>query len=89
MANAGPNTNSSQFFITLRDTPHLDGRHVVFGKIISGLEVLKVIEMVATDINDRPRTSVIISDCGQVSFLFLFIFRFLCLSFFDLFLHCV
>lgn len=66
MANAGPNTNGSQFFITFRDTPHLDGRHVVFGKIISGMEVLKIMEMVATDPNDCPRTSVIISDCGQV-----------------------
>jgi cyclophilin family peptidyl-prolyl cis-trans isomerase len=66
MANAGPNTNGSQFFLTFRDTPHLDGRHVVFGEIVSGLEILKVMEMVATDANDCPKTAVLISDCGQV-----------------------
>lgn len=72
MANSGLNTNGSQFFITFRDTPHLDGRHVVFGQIISGFEVLKVMEMVATDSNDCPKTVVIISDCGQVSFILIY-----------------
>jgi hypothetical protein len=44
----------------------LNGRHVVFGKIVSGLEVLKVMEMVATDNQDRPRTAVVVTDCGQI-----------------------
>jgi cyclophilin family peptidyl-prolyl cis-trans isomerase len=66
MANSGPNTNGSQFFITFRDTPHLDNRHVVFGKVVSGMDVLKVMEMVATDPNDCPRSTVFIADSGQV-----------------------
>ena len=44
MANSGKNTNGSQFFLTFTDTPHLDGKHVVFGKVISGFEVLDYIE---------------------------------------------
>ena len=45
MANAGPDTNGSQFFLTFRDTPHLDGRHVVFGKLVEGYDVLKTMEV--------------------------------------------
>ena len=66
MANAGVNTNGSQFFLTFRETPHLDGRHVVFGRVINGLEVLKIMEMVATDSKDCPRTAIIVADCGQI-----------------------
>jgi hypothetical protein len=66
MANSGSNTNGSQFFITFRDTPHLNGRHVVFGKLVSGQDVLKLMELVAVDSNDRPRASVTIVDCGQI-----------------------
>ncbi len=54
MANAGPNTGGSQFFINLVDNNYLDGRHPVFGKVISGMEVVDKIAKVQTDANDRP-----------------------------------
>ena len=66
MANSGANTNGSQFFITFKATPHLNGRHVVFGRVKEGLDVLKVIEMAATDGGDCPRTAIVIADCGQL-----------------------
>ena len=59
MANAGPNTGGSQFFVTLAPTKWLDGHHAIFGKVVEGIEVVRLLGVVATDGQDRPREDVV------------------------------
>lgn len=66
MANSGPNTNGSQFFITLNHTPWLDGKHVVFGKVVEGLDVLQNLAEYGTE-SGKPTDQIRIIRCGILS----------------------
>ena len=66
MANSGRNTNGSQFFITTSETSHLDGKHVVFGEIIKGFNIIDELNLVDTEKNDRPIDDIRILKCGTL-----------------------
>lgn len=66
MANKGPNTNGSQWFVTLRACPHLDGKHVVFGRVLKGYDTIAAVADVPTDEKDRPLQPVVIVNCGEL-----------------------
>ncbi|KAK8084830.1 Peptidyl-prolyl cis-trans isomerase D [Apiospora hydei] len=67
MANAGPGTNGSQFFVTTVATPHLDNKHVVFGEVRSGKSVIRQVENLRTEGGDKPTQDAIIADCGELT----------------------
>lgn len=67
MANSGPNTNGSQFFICFAATPHLNGKHTIFGRVIHNYSMIEKIEANPTGAQDKPLRQVTIVDCGELS----------------------
>jgi hypothetical protein len=66
MANSGENTNQSQVFFTLKAVPHLDGKHVVFGEVVEGMDIVEVLGKVETNAKHVPIEQVVILDCGEI-----------------------
>uniref|UniRef100_A0AC35GVW8 Peptidyl-prolyl cis-trans isomerase n=1 Tax=Panagrolaimus sp. PS1159 TaxID=55785 RepID=A0AC35GVW8_9BILA len=66
MANRGPNTNGSQFFITTSECPSLNGKHVAFGEVVRGHEIVNAIENCEVNSNSRPMADIIITNCGEL-----------------------
>ena len=66
MANAGPNTNGSQFFICYGATPHLNGKHTIFGRVISGYDICEKAEAVEKGASDKPLRNIKIEECGEL-----------------------
>jgi peptidylprolyl isomerase len=66
MANAGPNTNGSQFFLCTVKTPWLDGKHVVFGSVVDGMDVVRKVESYGSS-SGRTSKKIVVADCGQLS----------------------
>lgn len=67
MANAGPNTNGSQFFICYGPTPHLNGKHTIYGRVIHGYDICEKAEAVEKGASDKPLKNVRIIECGELT----------------------